>query len=63
FKNRAKKFFYCDKTPNLPVFEFKAGQDRYLRFFSLEEYHSKIDCIKLLHISNGHPGRDRLHGL
>ncbi|KAM0686247.1 hypothetical protein COBT_002533 [Conglomerata obtusa] len=63
FKNRAKKFFYCDKTLNLPVFKFKAGQDRILRFFSLEEYHSKIDCIKLLHISNGHAGRDRLHGL
>lgn len=63
FRLRAKKFFFQHCPPLQPIFKFKLGLDRYVRFFTIEEFEAKNDFIKLTHVTNGHAGRDRLYSL
>ncbi|KAF9756202.1 hypothetical protein NGRA_3264 [Nosema granulosis] len=58
FKRRASRFFYCSLKSQLL---YKGDPDVYLRFFILDEEQFKKDFITLIHVQNGHAGRDRLY--
>ncbi|KAF9763885.1 hypothetical protein NGRA_0978 [Nosema granulosis] len=58
FKRRESRFFYCSVKSQLL---YKGCPDVYLRFFTLDEEQFKKDFITLIHVKNGHAGRDKLY--
>lgn len=60
FLRRANKFHYSATTHTL---KFILGPDRHVKFFTEEESEFKKDYIRLIHVTHGHAGRDRLYSI